>query len=144
MIDLDKEYKKIRIRKIRIAIIIVIVVAAIFVVLFNYFKIMRGGRTAFKEAKNVKLALNMLDIEYYAKGKSVFEPGKRHGLSKESLERIQGILENDGVIEITSYDSDLKMVTGFTYQIDHYKVTYQYDDGLDKWNVDYFINLFNY
>lgn len=144
MLDLDQEYKKIRRRKIRIAVTIVLAVVAITVLLFNYFRIMHGGRTAFKEAKNVKLALNMLDIEYYAKGKSVFEPGKRHGLSKESIERIQGILENDGVIDITSYDSELKMVTGFTYQIGNYKVTYQYEDGSDKWDVDYLINLFSY
>ncbi len=141
---LDNEYKKIRRKRIKIAILIVLIVVAVFVILFNYFRIMHGGRTAFKEAKNVKLALNMLDIEYYAKGKSVYEPGKRHGLSKESLERIREILENDGVIEITSYDSELKLVTGFTYQIDNYKVTYQYEDGEDKWDVDYLINLFNY
>ena len=142
--DLDKEYSRIRRKRIRIAVIIVLAAVALFVVLFNYFRIMHGGRTAFKEAKNVKLALNMLDIEYYAKGKSVFEPGKRHGLSGESIERIREILENDGVIDITSYDNELKIVTGFTYQIGNYKVTYQFEDGSDKWDVDYLINLFNY
>ncbi|MBQ9232473.1 MAG: hypothetical protein IJ167_00365 [Lachnospiraceae bacterium] len=141
---MDKEYSRIRRKRIRIAVIIVLAAVALFVVLFNYFRIMHGGRTAFKEAKNVKLALNMLDIEYYAKGKSVFEPGKRHGLSGESIERIREILENDGVIDITSYDNELKIVTGFTYQIGNYKVTYQFEDGSDKWDVDYLINLFNY
>lgn len=142
--DLDNEYKRIRRKRIRLAVTITVIAILIFVVLFNYFKIMRGGRVAFKEAKNVKLALNMLEIEYYSKGKSVYEPGKKHGLSKESIERIHEILENDGVVDIISYDSEMRVVTGFTYQIDNYKVTYRYEDGEDKWDVDYFINLFNY
>ena len=141
---MDKEYSKIRKKRIRLAIIITLIVAAFFVVLFNYFKIMHGGRTAFKEAKNVKLALNMLDIEYDAKGKSVFEPDKMHGLSKESMKRIQGILENDGIVEITSYDPEQRIVTGFTYQVGNYKVTYIYEDETDNWDVDYLISLFNY
>ncbi len=144
VMDLDNEYKKRRKRIIKLAVSIAIIVVLVFVVIFNYFKIMRGGRTAFKEAKNVKLALNMLEIEYYSKGKSVYEPKKKHGLSKESIERINGILENDGVIDIISYDSELRIVTGFTYQIGNYRVTYRYEDGEDKWDVDYFINLFNY
>ena len=86
----------------------------------------------------------MLDIEYYAKGKSVFEPGKRHGLSKDSIKRIQAILENDGVVDIISYDQEQRIVTGFTYQIGNYKVTYLYEDGEDKWDVDYLFNLFDY
>ncbi len=142
--ELDKEYNKIVRKRIRIAVMIVLLVVVLFVVLFNYFKITHNGRTAFKEAKNVKLALNMLDIEYYSKGKCVFEPDKKHGLSKESIERIKGVVENDGVVDIISYDYELKLVTGFTYQIDNYKVTYRYEDGEDKWDVDFFINLYDY
>ncbi len=142
--DLEKEYNKIIKKRIRISVIVVLIVVAVCVVAFNYFKIMHGGRIAFKEAKNIKITLSMLDIEYYAKGKSVFEPGKRHGLSKDSIKRIQAILENDGVVDIISYDQEQRIVTGFTYQIGNYKVTYLYEDGEDKWDVDYLFNLFDY
>ena len=125
------------------AIITVIFAALFFYLMFMYFKITTGGRTAFREAKNVKLALNMIDIEYYSKGKSVYEPGKLHGMSQESLERIQGLLENDGVVDIISYDSKSRTVTCFTYQYGHYKVTYLYDDG-DTWDIDYLVNLYDY
>ncbi|MBQ7707466.1 MAG: hypothetical protein IJT72_06790 [Lachnospiraceae bacterium] len=141
---MDKEYNRIIRKRIRTALIIVIFAVLLFVILFNYFKITHNGRTAFKEAKNVKLALSMLDIEYYSKGKCVYEPDKKHGLSKESIERIRGILENKGTVDIISYDYDLKIVTGFTYQIGNYKVTYRYEDGEDNWDVDYFINLYDY
>lgn len=142
--ELDKEYNRVVKKRIRLTVLIVLCAVILFVVLFNYFKITHNGRTAFKEAKNVKLALNMLDVEYYAKDKCVYEPGKKHGLSNESIERIRGILENDGVVDIISYDKELKLVTCFTYQIDNYKVTYRYEDGEDKWDVDFFINLFDY
>ncbi|MBQ8923961.1 MAG: hypothetical protein IJ053_04115 [Lachnospiraceae bacterium] len=140
---MDKEYYKVRRRRIRVAVITAVFAVLLFYILFMYFKITTGGRTAFKEAKNVKLALNMIDIEYYSKGKSVYEPGKMHGMSQESLERIQNLLENDGVIDIISYDSKKRIVTCFTYQVGHYKVTYLYDDG-DSWNVDYLVNLYDY
>ena len=87
----------------------------------------------------------MLDIEYYSKGTTIFEPGKMHGMSEESLNRIRDILDIDGVIDIISYSNSKKMVTCFTYQTDHYKVTYTYDDNDgDSWDVDYFVNLYDY
>ena len=140
---MDKEYAKKRRARIRTAILVVLLAVCVFYVLFIYFKITTGARTAFKEAKNVKIALNMLDIEYYPAGKSVFEPGRVHGMSKDSLTRIQEILENDGVVDIISYDSKTRTVTGFTYQVGHYKVTYTYDEG-DSWDVDYLVNLYDY
>ena len=61
----DKEYKKIRRKKIRNMMEVFVFLLILGAVVFSYFHITTQGRLVFREAKNVKLTLEMLDVEYY-------------------------------------------------------------------------------
>ena len=78
----EKEFKKIRQNKIRNVIGIFVLLLFLGTIAFSYFHITTQGRLILREGKNVKLALDMLDVEYYGKQKSVYDSEKRNGLAE--------------------------------------------------------------
>ena len=68
----EKELKKKQRYKIRKMIAIFMFLLIFGAVVFSYFHITTQGRLALREGKNVKLALEMLDVEYYGRQKSVY------------------------------------------------------------------------
>jgi hypothetical protein len=95
-----------------------------------------------REAKNVKLTMEMLDIEYYGQGSSVYDGDRKNGLKKGVEDEIWNMLEHDGDVVLQSYNKKKRKITGFTYANQHYQVIYNYDDeNGDSWQVRYFINI---
>ena len=141
----DKEYKKIRRNKIRNMIVIFALLFILGAIGFSYFHITTQGRLILREGKNVKLALDMLDVEYYAKQKSVYDSEKRNGLTEGVTQRVFDIVNQTGEFEILSYDKKERKILCMVYEKDHYRVKYQCDkDGNDQWKVDYLITIFDY
>ena len=141
----DKEYKKIRRNKIRNMIVIFALLFILGAIGFSYFHITTQGRLILREGKNVKLALDMLVVEYYAKQKSVYDSEKRNGLTEGVTQRVFDIVNQTGEFEILSYDKKERNILCMVYEKDHYRVKYQCDkDGNDQWKVDYLITIFNY
>ena len=100
----EKEFKKKQRYKIRKMIVIFMFLLIFGAVVFSYFHITTQGRLALREGKNVKLALEMLDVEYYGRQKSVYDPEKKNGLAEGVEKRVYGIAAQTGKTEILSYD----------------------------------------
>lgn len=141
----DKEYKKIRRKKIRNMMGVFVFLLIFGAVVFSYFHITTQGRLVFREAKNVKLTLEMLDVEYYGRQKSVYDPEKRNGLTEGVEARVYGIAAQTGRTEILSYDKKEHKILCMVYEKEHYRVVYQLDEsGNDRWKIDYLITIFDY
>ena len=112
----DKEYKKIRRNKIRNMIVIFALLFILGAIGFSYFHITTQGRLILREGKNVKLALDMLDVEYYAKQKSVYDSEKRNGLTEGVTQRVFDIVNQTGEFEILSYDKKERNILCMVYE----------------------------
>jgi hypothetical protein len=140
--SMSKERMKRRIQQIRNIVLIVLVLALVGTPIFAYFRIKSDAHLALREAKNVKLTLEMLDIEYYANGKSVYDSSKQNGLRDGVEKEITKLLENDGSVILQSYSRKKRTVQAFTYTNNHYEVIYYNDkEQGDTWKVHYLIEV---
>lgn len=141
----ERELKKIQFRKIRTVIVILILALVLGAVAFTYFHISTQARIVFREAKNVKLALDMLDIEYSTTNKSVYNGARRSGMEKGVEQQIYNVVQQPGEIQILSYDKEKRKILSMTYEEEHFRVTYSYDETKgDGWRVDYIMTVFDY
>lgn len=146
MIDMvDKGLKRLNRRRVIITVIVLLAILLISFPIFMYFKVTTESRLALREAKNVKLTLNMLDVQYYAKDKSVYTANRPNGLTDGVYEAVCENLEHDCDLAITAYDRSSRTVLGFVYTYGHHQVVYRYDaEKGDTWKVSYIIDIFNY
>lgn len=142
---LEKEIRKKRWHKTWNVIAILLLTLAVGAVAFSYFHVTTQARLTCRRGKNVKLALDMLDIELYAEKKTVYDAKKPGGIATGIVDRVYGIVEQEGEIQIFSYDQQKRKITGLLYEEDKYRVIYRYDpEKGDCWRVDYLINLLDY
>jgi hypothetical protein len=128
--------------QIKIILLVIIALLLIGVPIFACFSIGSGAHIALREAKNVKLAIQMLDIEYYGQGQSVYDASKPNGLRKGAEEEIQTLLEHDGEIVLQEYDKKNRAICAFTYKNEHYEAVYRYDEAKgDEWQIYYYLKV---
>lgn len=142
---MGEESKRMRRRKIKTAVVVIVCICLIATPVFLYFRITTEARIAFREAKNVKLAFDMMDIEYYGRGSSVYDGSARNGMAVGVQERLDEILEHTCDVSILSYSKQDRAVTAFVYTSEHYRVLYRLDaEKGDTWTVDYIIRISEY
>ncbi len=117
------------------------VIAATLVILligflaFAQIRIASDGRLALREAKNIRLAAAAVDIEAYAAGQSIYAPERAEGLAQGVRERMERLVDINGVIRLTGYDKATRKITGFTYRTEEYLVVLFEEDGEEHWQV---------
>ena len=122
----------------RILLIAIVICALILVALFafNNFKTYSEARLALREAKNIKITLEMADLEFYSLGINIYDEtadgNLRQGAS-EYLHRIQGDIE--GTVRLTGYDSSKRKITGLEYELEKYIVRYTCNDDGETWQI---------
>lgn len=132
-------------KKFKIVLLVVILLLLICIPVFKYFQLTTEARITLREAKNVKLQLQAIDVEYYALGTSVYDASSANGLNSGVLERIRDFMENSCDITIYSYDKKDRAVTGFIYTNGNYQAVYSYDSELgESWKVSYIMNVLEY
>jgi hypothetical protein len=140
MVNRERVLKKVH--QIKMILLVVLIAAIIGVPAFAYFRIRSEARLALREAKNVKLAITMLDIEYYGQGSCIYDSSQANGLKNGAEEEIWDTLGFQGQIILQSYNKSKRTVNAMVYTNDHYQVTY-YNDSQegDSWEVRYFIKV---
>lgn len=137
--------KKQKIKKIINIVLVLLLLLLIGFPVFGVFHVKTESRLALREAKNVKIRLEMLDIEAYSKGQTIYDDSSSNGLAKGVEKNICEFLELDCEIRLTSYDKKKKTVTGFIYNRDNYQVEYSYDEKKgDTWKVKYLVKILDY
>lgn len=136
------EYRLMQIKR------IILIVAAVFVLAaigFSYFKISSEGHAALREGKNVKLALDMLAVEYHGIDQSVYNSNQVDGLSKGVRERLLEVVESENPqISLISYNKKKNEVLCLSYENDQYRVLYTKDEEGEHWRVDYLVHIQKY
>lgn len=140
----DEKLRKIILKKVRIYLTVIVLILLIFGCAFGYFKIYTEGRTAFREAKNIKIALSLLSVEYYGKGYSVYDPTKRDGLTEGVESRLDEVIETGGNTTILAYDYAEREVTSFVYETGNYRVYYKKGKNKTQWKVKYCLQIMSY
>lgn len=140
-----KEFRKIRIQRLRTVILIVLLMTVFGVIGFTYFHIATEGRLALRTGRNVKLALDMLSIECYGENRSIYSPNRASGMEDGVEQQIYDIVGQTGETRIISYDRSERRVEKLVYEETKYRVVYEYDEtNGDQWRVDYLVTIFDY
>ena len=123
-----------------------IILAALIIALaaFFVFKTRVQADHAFRDAKNVYLALSTAEIEYYAEGKSIYDPTKYNGLSDGVESRVRQLVDNEGEYRIISYDTKNHRVTEMLYFNGNYYVSFTGHNGKSEWEVKYLMPIYKY
>ena len=136
--------KRIIRNRIRNYILIILAILCVAFGCFTVFYLNTEAKKALREAKNVKLAFQMLDIEYYGKGKNILDEKKRSGIRDDAMERIRSVIENEAEIQLTGYDKGNRVVTGFIYETKRVRVVYYKEDMKNTWKVEYLLPVLSY
>ena len=125
-------------------ILIIVGVVIICTAVFFVFDTQVHARAAFRDAKNVYLALSSTEIEYYAQGKSIYDPAMEGNIAEGVRDRVKTLADNEGTYRIVSYDIKKHKLTGMQYNNGNYYVDYTYKNGKSKWEVKYMMTISRY
>ena len=132
---------------IRVIIITVVIIGLIIFALlaFRSFKLYAEARIALREAKNIKMSLEVADIEYYSAGINIFDETAEGNIRKGALDYVNKIQDNpEGYMRLTGYDSQKRRITGFEFENSKYIVRFSHTDNEDKWQVFQIKELLDY
>lgn len=142
---LQRDIRRALIRRVLIYAGVILAIIVVFTFAFRRFKIYSNARMALREAKNVKMSLEMVNTEYYAVGISIYDDSGIGNLRKGARDyvyKIQGNLK--GEIKLTGYDSTKRLITGLEYETDDYIVRYSFIENEEKWQVCLIEELLSY
>ncbi len=140
----EKLQGKINIGNILKVVLIILLVLFIGFGIFYFFTIRTKADHAFRDAKNVYLALSTAEIEYYSRGESIYDPTKYNGLSDGVMERVRQLVDNEGSYRVISYNTKEHRVTGMIYYNQNFYVTFDDQNGNTTWEVKYLMPIFTY
>ena len=140
----EKLQGKINIGNILKVVLIILLVLFIGFGIFYFFTIRTKADHAFRDAKNVYLALSTAEIEYYSRGESIYDPTKYNGLSDGVMERVRQLVDNEGSYRVISYNTKEHRVTGMIYYNRNFYVTFDDQNGNTTWELKYLMPIFTY
>ena len=143
--SLQKDIRRAFIRRIMIYIGVILAIVIAFTFAFRQFKIYSDARLALREAKNIKMSLDMINTEYYAIGISIYDDTAEGNIRKgarDYVKKIQGDLK--GEMKLTGYDSSNRIITGIEYETDNYIVRYSKNGKEEIWKVSLIKELLSY
>lgn len=135
--------------------LVVITLVLIFVVVSTAITI--SARKAFREAKDVRMALKFVGTQYYGNNSCIYDPSKPTGLIDGAAEDVAVVSTHNGQVYLYAWDEKENIPLKFEYIKGPYKVTYTADiytgktseDGkvyqlMGHWDVTYSIRVLNY
>ena len=110
-----------------------------------------GARNALSHAKDIRIAMKMVSVEYYGGKTPMYDPSTESGLTDEALDKIGTVAPVKGEITLTSWDSENNIPLSFTYREGRYLVEYR-DTGSGSgtygmngdWSVYYDFKVLEY
>lgn len=97
-----------------------------------------GARMTIREAKNVNTALNAVEIEWFGKGSTIYNPEKPDGLSGGVAEEVKKFSSETGKVVLTGFDRKEDRVTEFSYTHGLYTVVYSSPTDTERTWTAYF------
>jgi len=126
------------------AVLIILGVLIICAAVFFVFATQVRGRQVLRDAKNVYIALSATEIEYYAKGDTIYDPSMPSGLKSGVKSSVKALCDNEGDYEVISFDRTRHRVRYMLYTNGRYRVTYYGNGDHNTWEVTYGLTLFRF
>ncbi len=131
---------------------LLVLIAAVFVCVITAIgRISSKGRSAISHAKQIRVAMKLISLEYYNGDGSIFDPTSENGLSAGALDKIKAVTTVNGEIILNSWDSENDIPISFTYREGRYLVEYRQSgstkDGYGAsgtWSVYYDLKIMEY
>ncbi len=134
--SLQKDIRRAFIRRVLTYIVVILAIVIAFTIAFRQFKIYSNARLALREAKNIKLSLEMVNTEYYGIGTSIYDDAAEGNIKKGALshvEKLQGSI--NGSVKLTGYDTKNRTITSLEFENEDYIVRYSRNGENDIWQV---------
>ena len=116
-----------------------------------------GARRAFREAKDVRMALKFVGTSYYGANSCIYDPTKINGLADGAAKDIADVSTRKGEVYLYAWDEKENMPLMFEYKKGLYTVTYisdRYENKVGEgsnanqmmghWDVTYSLRILNY
>ena len=136
------------IKKLALAVLFIAIVVC---VITAFGRISSKGRAAINHAKQIRVAMKLISLEYYNGDGSIFDPTSEDGLSAGALARIKAVTTVDGEIILNSWDTENDIPISFSYREGRYLVEYRQSgsvkDGYGAngtWSVYYDLKIMEY
>lgn len=84
-----------------------------------------GARSALSHAKDIRVALKLVSVEYYGKTGSIFDPSSDNGMADGAVSAIGSMVPVKGEIRLTGWDDENNIPLSFTYREGRYLVEYR-------------------
>ena len=137
-----KEQDKINLGKIFTVILVVAVALFVCYVLFTFAKIRAKGNEALREAKDIKFALQAVDVEYYSFESDIYNAEAPDGFEDGVKDKVNQTASFSGDnYELTGYNLRKREITGLRFQYGKFLITYKSNSSGDYWSVDYLFNI---
>ena len=143
--SLQRDIRRALFRRIMVYAGVILAIVLVFTIAFRQFKIYSNARLALREAKNIKMSLEMVNMEYYALDISIYDDTADGNLRKgayDYVRKTQGDFK--GEIRLVGYDSTNRRITGLEYETEDYIVRYSHIGEEDKWQVCQIKELLTY
>ncbi|GEM_PF-1474329 len=143
--NLEQDKRRAIIRNVIIITVVIIGVVILAIYTFRSFKLYSEARIALREAKNIKMTLEVADLEYYSIGSSIFDDTAEGNIRKGAYDYVNKIQNNpEGFMKLTGYDSQLRKITGFEYETEKYIIRFSHNSDGDKWQIFQIKELLDY
>lgn len=138
-------YNFLKSRKLKIFLLVVILLL-LSIPVFLLVRFHTDARLVFREAKNVKLALQMYEIDAYANNRSIFDSRRKDGMREGMQQDIRNYLDlQDCNVTVTAYDNKTHEVLGFIYERKHFQIVYEYTEKSgDTYKLNYILHIKTY
>ncbi|MCR5740249.1 MAG: hypothetical protein K6G43_10585 [Lachnospiraceae bacterium] len=110
-----------------------------------------GARSALNTARDIRVAMKLVSLEYYGNGTSIYDPSSPNGLAEGAMERIMSLSPVKGELILAAWDEENNIPLSYTYREGRYLVEYKeigHGDGSygmnGDWNVYYNVRIMEY
>lgn len=125
--------------------VIVLIVLAIF---FVGAKVNAEAHHAMQEARDVRVALRLVNLECAATGDALYVPEAADGMLEGASRRVRELSYAEGQIVLTGWDDENSMPRSFTYRKGPFLVEYMAIDGGSatdgRWEIYYAFHILTY
>ena len=131
--SLEENSTRLMIRRILLFLVVIVAGFIIGYFVFNKFNDLSDAHQVLREAKNIKMSLEMIDREYYAAGFSIYDENAKGNIRRTAYDyvlRLQGNVSGD--IRLSGYNTETRTITCLEYEAGDFIARYKLDQGDEK------------
>jgi hypothetical protein len=142
----EKLKKQYHLRRTAIVVLSFLLALAVLVPTAWYVQYHTVASMVFREAKNTRLALRYLTIEYAAQDKKVADASSTDGFSSGTADALRELADAKGHLQLVSWNDAANQPRILSYSRDGIVVVYTYDaaEDTERWQVSCMLPLMDF